>query len=141
MGIEIEKLQVRKMLVTFLIFASTIIVGLLGLLIYFSPRSGRISTVPGLDPSDNLEGNIQDISAAGSLHEFLVDLHDKFGPVASFWFGQEFCISVSNPFTFKEIQSLFDRPKLFFEALVPIISSKSIQLTNGIEAKERHKKI
>ena len=60
-----------------------------------------------------MDGNLQDISSAGSLHEFLVDLHDKFGPVASFWFGQEFCISVSNPFTFKEIQSLFDRPSKF----------------------------
>ena len=31
--------------------------------------------------------------------------------------------------------------ELFFEALIPIISSKSIQLTNGIEAKERHKRL
>ena len=29
--------------------------------------------------------------------------------------------------------------ELIFEALTPVISSKSIQLTNGIEGKDRHR--
>ena len=53
----------------------------------FFQKSRQISTIPGLDPSDDIKGNLDDISAAGSFHEFLVNLHEKFGPIASFWFG------------------------------------------------------
>lgn len=31
---------------------------------------------------------------SGSLHEFLVNLHDKYGPVVSFWFGRRLVVSL-----------------------------------------------
>ena len=77
-----------------------------------------MSTVPGLDPSDDSKGNLEDINAAGSFHEFLVDLHEDFGPIASFWFGSKFCVSVANTATFKEIQNLFDRPSEYLTYFV-----------------------
>uniref|UniRef100_A0A8C1F7C1 Cytochrome P450, family 20, subfamily A, polypeptide 1 n=1 Tax=Cyprinus carpio carpio TaxID=630221 RepID=A0A8C1F7C1_CYPCA len=49
--------------------------------------SRSASGVPGLNPTEEKDGNLQDIVNKGSLHEFLVGLHDEFGSVASFWFG------------------------------------------------------
>lgn len=31
---------------------------------------------------------------SGSLHEFLVNLHERFGPVVSFWFGRRLVVSL-----------------------------------------------
>lgn len=42
------------------------------------------------------DGNLQDIVNRGSLHEFLVSLHQKFGPVASFWFGSRPVVSLGS---------------------------------------------
>ncbi len=55
-------------------------------------------------------GNLPDLESAGSLHQFLTDLHGRLGEVAGFWFGQKFCVSVCGARTFKEVQGLFDRP-------------------------------
>ena len=107
----------------------------------FFQKSRQVSTIPGLDPSDDIKGNVDDISAAGSFHEFLVNLHEKFGPIASFWVGQQFYVSVANSVTFKEIQKLFDRPTILFDFITPLITKKSIQVTNGLEGKDRHRNI
>lgn len=42
------------------------------------------------------DGNLQDIVDRGSLHEFLVGLHEQFGPVASFWFGRQPVVSLGS---------------------------------------------
>lgn len=42
------------------------------------------------------DGNLQDIVNRGSLHEFLVSLHQEFGPVASFWFGGRPVVSLGS---------------------------------------------
>nr|XP_058156323.1 cytochrome P450 20A1 isoform X2 [Dasypus novemcinctus] len=39
------------------------------------------------------DGNLPDIVNSGSLHEFLVNLHERYGSVVSFWFGR--CLVVS----------------------------------------------
>ncbi len=57
-------------------------------------------------------GNLPDLKAAGSLHEFLSNLHGRFGDLASFWFGELLCISVASSKLFKEVQVLFDRPRM-----------------------------
>lgn len=60
------------------------------------------------------DGNLSDINDAGSLHEFLVDLHERFGPIASFWWGKQYTVSIASPDLFKEHQHVFDRPRKFF---------------------------
>ena len=70
-----------------------------------------------------------------------MNLHEKFGPIASFWVGQQFYVSVANSVTFKEIQKLFDRPTVLFDFITPLISKKSVQVTNGLEGKDRHRNI
>lgn len=42
------------------------------------------------------DGNLQDIVNRGSLHDFLVSLHQEFGPVASFWFGRRPVVSLGS---------------------------------------------
>uniref|UniRef100_A0A8C1KBU8 Cytochrome P450, family 20, subfamily A, polypeptide 1 n=1 Tax=Cyprinus carpio TaxID=7962 RepID=A0A8C1KBU8_CYPCA len=71
----------------FAIFAVTFVIILIGAVLYLYPSSRSASGVPGLNPTEEKDGNLQDIVNKGSLHEFLVGLHDEFGSVASFWFG------------------------------------------------------
>lgn len=71
----------------FAIFAVTFVIILVGAVLYLYPSSRRASGIPGLNPTDEKDGNLQDIVNKGSLHEFLVSLHQEFGSVASFWFG------------------------------------------------------
>ncbi|XP_050967908.1 cytochrome P450 20A1 [Labeo rohita] len=71
----------------FAIFAVTFVIILIGAVLYLYPSSRSASGVPGLNPTEEKDGNLQDIVNRGSLHEFLVGLHDEFGSVASFWFG------------------------------------------------------
>uniref|UniRef100_H3C0P1 Cytochrome P450, family 20, subfamily A, polypeptide 1 n=1 Tax=Tetraodon nigroviridis TaxID=99883 RepID=H3C0P1_TETNG len=80
----------------FAIFAVTFVVILVGAVLYLYPSSRRASGVPGLNPTDEKDGNLQDIVARGSLHEFLVSLHQEFGPVASFWFGSRPVVSLGS---------------------------------------------
>uniref|UniRef100_A0A1A7X341 Abl-interactor 2b n=1 Tax=Iconisemion striatum TaxID=60296 RepID=A0A1A7X341_9TELE len=80
----------------FAIFAVTFVVILVGAVLYLYPSSRRASGVPGLNPTDEKDGNLQDIVSKGSLHEFLVSLHQEFGSVASFWFGGRPVVSLGS---------------------------------------------
>lgn len=121
----------------FAIFAVTFLVALLGLLIYLYPGSAKPSTIPGLEPTTQEDGNMSDIKMAGSLHEFLMDLHKQFGPIASFWMGPEYIVSISSPELFKEHQGVFDRPPLLFKMFEPLIGPKSIQYANKTDGRTR----
>uniref|UniRef100_A0A6I8R7W9 Cytochrome P450 family 20 subfamily A member 1 n=1 Tax=Xenopus tropicalis TaxID=8364 RepID=A0A6I8R7W9_XENTR len=68
----------------FAIFAITFLLILVGAVLYLYPVR---------EASD---GNLQDIVNSGSLHEFLVNLHERFGPVASFWFGRRLVVSLGS---------------------------------------------
>uniref|UniRef100_A0ACB8G0D1 Uncharacterized protein n=1 Tax=Sphaerodactylus townsendi TaxID=933632 RepID=A0ACB8G0D1_9SAUR len=65
-------------------------------LLWVSQASRQASGIPGLTPTDEKDGNLPDIIASGSLHEFLVHLHEKYGPVASYWFGRHLVISLGS---------------------------------------------
>lgn len=80
----------------FAIFAVTFVIILVGAVLYLYPSSRRASGVPGLNPTDEKDGNLQDIVNRGSLHEFLVSLHQEFGSVASFWFGGRPVVSLGS---------------------------------------------
>lgn len=80
----------------FAIFAVTFVIILVGAVLYLYPSSRRASGIPGLNPTDEKDGNLQDIVSRGSLHEFLVSLHQEFGSVASFWFGGRPVVSLGS---------------------------------------------
>uniref|UniRef100_A0A8C8D0F2 Cytochrome P450 20A1 n=1 Tax=Oncorhynchus tshawytscha TaxID=74940 RepID=A0A8C8D0F2_ONCTS len=80
----------------FAIFAVTFVIILVGAVLYLYPSSRSASGIPGLNPTEEKDGNIQDIVNQGSLHEFLACLHGQFGPVASFWFGGRPVVSLGS---------------------------------------------
>ncbi|KAL1021855.1 hypothetical protein UPYG_G00018910 [Umbra pygmaea] len=80
----------------FAIFAVTFVIFLVGAVLYLYPSSRSASGIPGLNPTEEKDGNLQDIVNEGSLHEFLARLHGKFGPVASFWFGRRPVVSLGS---------------------------------------------
>ncbi|XP_029463777.1 cytochrome P450 20A1 [Rhinatrema bivittatum] len=83
-------------LLDFVIFAVTFLLLLVGAVLYLFPASRQASSIPGLTPAEEKDGNLQDIVNSGSLHEFLVNLHDRFGPIASFWFGRRLVVSLGS---------------------------------------------
>lgn len=56
------------------------------------------------------DGNLSDIARAGSLHEFLVETHARFGPITGFWWGQVYVVSIASPELFKAHANVFDKP-------------------------------
>ncbi|GCC36500.1 hypothetical protein chiPu_0014994 [Chiloscyllium punctatum] len=67
------------------------------------PQASRqASGIPGMAPTEEKDGNLPDIVNTGSLHQFLVSLHEKYGPLASFWFGQRLVVSLGSVDLLKE---------------------------------------
>ena len=58
------------------------------------------------------DGNFEEIAKAGSFHEFLVGLHKRFGPIASFWWKKHQVVSIASAELFAETEHMFDRPRM-----------------------------
>lgn len=123
----------------FVIFAVTFVVALLIAVIYLYPGSKRITTIPGPDPTTKEDGNLADIARAGSLHEYLIDLHKQYGDITAFWMGQEFVVSICSPELFKQHSAVFDRPVSLFKLFEPFLGEKSIQFANKGDGRSRRK--
>ncbi|XP_076787939.1 cytochrome P450 20A1 isoform X2 [Arvicanthis niloticus] len=80
----------------FAIFAVTFLLALVGAVLYLYPASRQASGIPGLPPTEEKDGNLLDIVNSGSLHEFLANLHERYGPVVSFWFGRRLVVSLGS---------------------------------------------
>jgi cytochrome P450 family 20 subfamily A len=105
----------------------------------FRRDSKQKFNVPGVSSSHPELGNLGDIGEAGSLHQYLTKLHQKFGPVVSFYWGKERVISIASPEAFHETRRLFDRPVPLFAAFEPFIGANSIQYANGEVGRYRRK--
>ncbi|XP_005090891.1 cytochrome P450 20A1 [Aplysia californica] len=123
----------------FVIFAVTFLTVLLVAIIWLYPSSKKVTTIPGVDPSSKEDGNFSDIARAGSLHEFLLDLHSQFGDIAGFWWGQTYVVSIASPELFKAHANVFDRPTELFRFIEPLISMQSLQFANGSDGRMRRK--
>ncbi|KAK7476474.1 hypothetical protein BaRGS_00032309 [Batillaria attramentaria] len=126
------------MLDTFGVFAAVFLMALVVAILWYYRTSRKVSTVPGLSPSGQ-DGNLSDVGKAGNLHEFLIDLHGRFGPIASFWWEKQFTVSIASPDLFKEQQNVFDRPPLLFQMLTPLVTKHSIQFANGEDGRSRRR--
>jgi len=118
------------------------IVFLLTLFWFFFRRDVKVRrtiTIPGVSPSDSELGNLGDIGRAGSLHQYLTELHKKYGPIVSFYWNKDRVVSIASPEAFHETRRLFDRPVPLFAPFEPLIGSKSIQYANGDEGRYRRK--
>ncbi|KAI0219611.1 Cytochrome P450 20A1 [Lamellibrachia satsuma] len=122
----------------FVVYVGVVVLCAVIAVLYLYPGSKKVTTVPGLDASDEFEGNLPDIQKAGSLHEFLTVLHKNYGDIASFWFGHQLTVSIASPQLFKEHAKPFDRPPILFQMFEPFIGSNSIQYCNGEEGRNRY---
>ncbi|XP_077997363.1 cytochrome P450 20A1-like [Glandiceps talaboti] len=91
----------------------------------------QTAMILGMVKTDPEKGNLPDIDEAGSLHEFLMKLHSKYGPVASFWYGKNYFVSLGSPQAFKDHTKLSDRPIELFEFVKPLFGPQSITYANG----------
>ena len=63
----------------------------------------RDVSMPPMPPLDNEKlGHLQEVKDAGSIHQYLVFLHEKYGPVVSFSMGEAapLVVSVCNEYFF-----------------------------------------
>ena len=102
---------------------------------YVNPQK---TTVPGLEMTHPEYGNLPEILKAGSLTDFLVNLHQKHGEIVSFYWGKQLACSISSPTLFKEHAKLFDRPPELYSLFRPVITEHSIQYANGPKGQSRH---
>ncbi len=100
-----------------------------------SDGSSSHVVIKGPPPSHSLLGNLDEVGSAGSLHEYLVALHKKYGSVASFYWMDKKVVSLSDPQHWRHIMKLFDRPPALFSLFEPMIGEGSIQYANGEEGK------
>ena len=56
-------------------------------------------------------GNLDEIGAVGGLPYFLEKMHAKFGPIFSFWFRHQYCVSIASHQLFKEQFRIPERPR------------------------------
>lgn len=125
------------------VFAVAMVFGLIVILLFtFDFRSSsKGPSIPGEESSDSEMGNLLDIGKAGSLHEYLMLLYERYGPIAGLWWGKKYVVSLASPEYWKEVQPIFDRPPELFKMFEPLIGKKSIQYANGPEGRKRRQMI
>lgn len=94
---------------------------------------------PGPKPSDPETGNLNDIKQEESLHKYLKKLHEKLGPIVSFWLGKNVVVSTASPELFKQQLNLFDRPVIIFKMYADLLGDYSVQFRNEEEGRHLHK--
>ncbi|KAM7450025.1 hypothetical protein ABFA07_002135 [Porites harrisoni] len=121
------------------VFAVAMVFGLIVVLLFMFDFKGRSKgpAIPGEEPSDSEMGNLLDMGKAGSLHEYLVLLHEKYGSIVGFWWGKKYVVSLASPEYWKEVNHIFDRPPDLFKMFEPLIGKQSIQYANGPGGRKR----
>ncbi|KAH3717277.1 cytochrome P450 20A1-like [Dreissena polymorpha] len=124
------------------VMEAALLVAVVGLLLFLFLRSSSKKSsppIPGMQPSSQKEGNHGDISKAGSLHQFLVQLHAQFGPLASFWWGRTRMVSICEETLFRQHTTAFNRPYEMFDLFMPLLGARSLEYANGDDGKSRRK--
>ncbi|XP_065836186.1 cytochrome P450 20A1-like [Oscarella lobularis] len=136
----------------FAIFAFTAVVGLIIILVLLLPdkkdakaNEWRSQTkynphgIPGAPKSDEKLGNLGDVAQSGSLHQYLLNLHERCGSIAAFWWQNTLVVSLASPDLFRQTSRLFDRPVDLFLLFEPLIGKMSIQYANDEDGRERRR--
>ncbi|CAM3543829.1 cytochrome P450 [Kibdelosporangium persicum] len=88
--------------------------------------SAEWSSIPGPVPSPP-DGNVADIAAAGGLHTFQLELHERHGPVARFELPGTRVVSVADPELLAVTARINRRPEELFEFLSPLFEAGNLQ--------------
>ena len=126
-------------MLSFALVSIVFVLSLIWFVFHRRRQSNGATKIPGIAASHPERGNLDDIGRAGSLHQFLTQLHRQFGPVASFHWGELPVVSIASPSAFQDTRRLFDRPVPLFAAFEPLIGAHSIQYANGDDGRYRRK--
>ncbi|ONI91662.1 cytochrome P450 [Actinosynnema sp. ALI-1.44] len=88
--------------------------------------------IPGPAPTPP-NGNLDDIAAAGGLHTFQLDLHERHGPVARFELPNARVVSVADPELLAATSMINQRPQELFEFLSPLFEAGNLQTIGEAE--------
>lgn len=77
--------------------------------------------IPGPRPTDAILGNLRDARAKGSVPEYLSWLHTTYGPVAGFWWNDEFHVSVGDPAMGSSVRQLLAWPLQLHTHMAPLM--------------------
>lgn len=88
--------------------------------------SSEFRTIPGPVPTPP-NGNLADIAAAGGLHTFQLELHERYGPVARFDLPGTRVVSVADPELLAATSRINRRPQELFEFLSPLFEAGNLQ--------------
>ena len=103
--------------------------------------------LPGPNPSNKELGNFGDMSVAGSLHEYLLELNQKYGSIGAFWWGNQRVAYITSQKVMldkenkKILNKLSTRPPFMFDGFRPLITEHSIQYANGLEFEAKYHKV
>mmetsp|Transcript_45055 Transcript_45055/g.51764 ORF Transcript_45055/g.51764 Transcript_45055/m.51764 type:complete len:489 (-) Transcript_45055:124-1590(-) len=106
---------------------------------YKAKSTPKVKLPPGPICKDKKMGNLADMGKAGSLHEYLIQLHNQYGSVVSFQFGEMLVVSLGSPKAMNSVARVFDRPVSLFAGFMPMLTKHSIQYANGPDGKVRHR--
>src|SRR3712207_99302 len=82
--------------------------------------------IPGPAPTPP-NGNLADIAAAGGLHTFQLELHERYGPVARFDLPGTRVVSVADAELLAATSRINRRPDELFEFLSPLFEAGNLQ--------------
>jgi len=105
---------------------------LVSVLWYLWPSSRVSTTVPGPSPSHQQLGNLPNIMDAGGLPQYLVELHQKHGMLASFWIQDFLVITSGARNLFKLTGATKSQP---YESIVPLTTDDNILLKTNSAGK------
>ncbi|NRQ36731.1 cytochrome P450 [Nonomuraea sp. NN258] len=88
--------------------------------------------IPG--PPARPDGGLSDIAAAGGLHTYQLDLHERYGPVVRFQLpGARDAVSVADPVLLEATAAINERPDKLFEFLAPLCEAGNLQTLPAAE--------
>nr|XP_002120646.1 cytochrome P450 20A1 [Ciona intestinalis] len=134
-------LEVHVTITAVAVLAVILLLFLIGLLFYIYPSSNKETTVPGPAVSDIRDGNRSDIDRAGSLHQYLCNLHAEHGDLASFHFDKQLIISIADSKYFAPRSQVFQLPDFLYEFWEPMIGKESFVFSQGVDVFKRRDNI
>ncbi|GAB6027650.1 hypothetical protein CHUAL_001891 [Chamberlinius hualienensis] len=127
------------MSIALLLLSAGVVILLVFLIIFRVNRNSTEQPLPG--PPHVI--NEMDVFSkrGGGMPKFVIELHQKYGPIVFFTIGNLKMVSIGSPELYKEHQHLFDRPVELFIILVEVLGKGTIQIANGERGKFLHKSL
>lgn len=105
-----------------------------------SSKKDAWSHIPGPPIPSTVRGNLDEMLSAGSIYQYLTQLHRKYGETVHYRFFDRHFVSTYSPEGYKDLIKHFDKPALGMDFIEPVFGNRCIQYMNGEEAKLRRQR-